>query len=97
MNEPDPDLPPGVVRLHPRPDRPGGPIHRRRRFVYDVDFREGRYVVVFQGQVITTHADQVSALENARLIAGNFWSEGIPTSVRVIERDGSISPVVSFG
>lgn len=107
----DPPKPPRqpdgvIVPFRPRPRRSGGvgesrpvrgPISNRTRFVYDVKPLPGGFAVTFDGAVITRHETQDLALKNARLIASNFWSEGIPTLVRVVTPDGIIQPIVSFG
>lgn len=96
MDDPDFDLPPGVVRLRPRS---GGAAARQtgKRLVYEVDVRDGMHVVTYDAKVLTSHPDRASALANAQLIARNFWSQGIPTSVRVVETNGNVSPYISFG
>ncbi|WP_293681069.1 hypothetical protein [uncultured Phenylobacterium sp.] len=99
---PEDDLPVGVVRLRASANPPGKAFGRpvsehHRRFVYDVDLLDGEYVVVFRGKVLTRHESRDAAISNARLIASNFWLRGIPTAVRVVETNGSVSPVVSFG
>lgn len=100
MEDPNSELPPGVVRLRPRTaneNRTAASASAQRRFVYDVDFQDGRHVVRFEGKVLTSHADQASAIENAKLIASNFWSTGISAAVRLVEVDGALTEIVSFG
>ena len=84
------------------PSRAGNPIghmpvQRRRRFVYDIDGRDGDFSVSFDGVAITRHKTFEAAVANGRLIASNMWSQGIPTLVRVRNPDGVFSPLVSFG
>jgi hypothetical protein len=98
-------LPEGVVPFRPRAARapsetaPTRPmlVRQRERFVYDVAPLRGGFGVMFETSVITRHPDLDSAIANARLIAGNMWSNGIPSAVRVIASDGGIRPVVSYG
>jgi hypothetical protein len=73
------------------------PVETGRRFVYDVKARRGGYAVTFEGAEITRHPDRQTAVDNARLIAGNFWARGVPTLVRTVEDDGTITPIISFG
>jgi hypothetical protein len=73
------------------------PVETGRRFVYDVEPLGSGFAVTFEDSVITRHPDRSAAVANARLIAANFWRQGIPTLVRVIDPDGAIQPIVAFG
>ena len=73
------------------------PIQRRKTFIYDVTTMPQGYGVTFDGKVLTRHQTRDEAVENARRIAGNMWTNGIPSVVRVIGEDGTISPHSAFG
>ncbi len=105
--EPD-GLPDKVVLFRPRGTTRPAPVPNLgralpqvratgQRFVYDVQRWNVAFAVTFQGKAITRHDSLQAALENARLIAGNFWAMGQPTMVRLINDDRTISPIVSFG
>lgn len=94
MDEPVPPVPPNnVIHLKSRTLRVLG----GDRFVYDVVALGADYAVTFKGTAITRHPTREAALENAQLIAKNFWATGRRTMVRVIEADGTISPIAAFG
>ena len=100
-------FPEGVIPFRPRGASSAGsgranpiglvPVQRRARFVYDIKPVPGGFAVTFDDTVITRHADRDAALANGRLIASNMWSNGVPSAVRVVEDDGSIRPILSFG
>ncbi len=88
---------------HREPRAPAAPLPvmtirlNARRFVYDVRRWDDAFAVTFEGKPITRHASVETAVQNARLIASNFWAMGQPTAVRVVNADQTITPVCSFG
>jgi hypothetical protein len=97
-------FPEGVIPfpLHRRLRAPPNPIGLRpvlqdERFVYDVRRWPPGFAVTFKGTAITRHDTLEASVENARLIAANFWALGRRTLVRSIDDNDAITIISSFG